>query len=84
LAYVPNYILDLELKLFEKIDIIYELALILDLEDNDDNCLDKHELFFDLLNEQREKFNLSENDVLLMKGCLFCFFKKKMMILIII
>ena len=76
-AYVPNYILDLELKLFEKIDLIYELALILDLEDNDENSLDKHELFFDLLNEQREKFNLSENDVLLMKGCLFCFFKKK-------
>ena len=31
----------------------------------------------DLLNEQREKFNLSENDILLMKGCLFCYFKKK-------
>jgi len=73
-AYLPNYIVDLELKLFEKIDIIYELAQILDLEDN---SLEKHELFFDLLYEQREKYNLSENDVLLMKGCLLCFFNKK-------
>ena len=73
LAYVPNYVLDLDIKLFGKIDIIYELALILDLEDNP---IVKHETFFDLLNCQREKYNLTENDIILMKGCLFCYFNE--------
>ena len=70
-AYLPNYIDDWNYKLFGKIDVIYELVGILDLEDSN---LDKHQLFFDLLYKQREKYNLSENDINLMKGVFFCYF----------
>ena len=73
-AYLPNYIYDLRLELFELIDIIYELALILVLEDE---TFEKHEIFFDLLINEREKYNLTLNDINLMKGCLFCYFRKK-------
>ena len=73
-AYVPNYIIDLRLDIFDKVDIVYEVALVLDSEDCD---FDKYEIFFDLLNNEREKYNLSENDITLMEGCLFCFFRKK-------
>ena len=70
-AYLPNYIIDYDIKLFDIIDVVYELAQILDLEDSN---LEKHKLFFDLLFEQREKYNLSENDTNLMKGIFFCYF----------
>ena len=70
-AYLPNYVFDWDLKLFEKIDIKYELAEILDLEDND---LKKHKLFFELLYNQQEKYNLTENDINLMKGVFLCYF----------
>ena len=33
-AYLPNYIIDWDLKLFEVIDVAFEIAQILDLEDN--------------------------------------------------
>ena len=74
LAYLPNYVYDWRLKLFEKIDILYEIAGCLDLEDN---SLEKHKLFFDLLNYQREQYNLSENDINLMKGVFSCYFYKE-------
>ena len=70
-SYLQNYIYDWNIKLFEKIDVAYEIAQVLDLEDSN---LEKHQIFFDLLYNQREKYNLSENDVNLMKGALFCFF----------
>ena len=72
-AYLPNYIYDWNIKLFETIDVIYELAEVLDLEDSN---LDKHPLFLDILNYQREEYNLTENDILLMKGTFSCFFHK--------
>ena len=72
-AYLPNYFLDWRLKLFEKIDVILEIAEVLDLEDIN---LEKHKLFFDLLYEQREKYKLEENDIKLMKGVFHCFFIK--------
>ena len=72
-AYVPNYVIDWRLKLFEKIDILLEVAKVLDLEDND---LEKHSLFFDLLYSQKEKYNLSQNDISLMKGVFACYFYK--------
>ena len=71
LAYVPNYIYDWDIKLFETIDVVYEMAQILDLEDGN---LTKHQKFFDLLFEQKEKYNLSENAINLMKGVFFCYF----------
>ena len=74
LAYLPNYIYDWNIKLFEKIDVLLEIAQGLDLEDND---LEKHQMFFDLLYNQRENYNLSENEVNLMKGVLFCYFHKE-------
>ena len=71
LAYLQNYIYDWNINLFEKIDVAYEIAQVLDLEDSN---LEKHQKFFDLLYNQREKYNLSENDVNLMRGTLFCYF----------
>ena len=74
LAYLPNYIYDWSIKLFEKIDVVYEVAEILDLEDSN---LEKHQLFFEVLFDSREKFNLTENEVNLMKGVFFCYFHKE-------
>ena len=74
LVYLPNYVYDWNIKLFEKIDVIYEMAEVLDLEDGN---LDKHKLFFDLLYEEREKYNLSENNINLMKCVFFCYFHKE-------
>ena len=70
-AYLPNYIDDWNMKLFETIDVILEIAQQIDLEDGN---LEKHLKFFDLLSEQKEKYNLSENDINLMKGTLICYF----------
>ena len=71
LSYIPNYIIDWREDIFSTIDIPYEIASSLDLEDSN---LKKHQRFFDLLYEQREKYNLSENDVNLMKCVFFCVF----------
>ena len=71
-AYLPNYIDDWDMKLFERIDVVYELAQILDLEDNEN--IEKHRLFLDLLLKENNKFNLSDNDINLMKGVLVCYF----------
>ena len=72
LAYCPNYFFDWDLKLFEKIDVRLEIAKILDEEDED---LEKHIILLDLLNYQKEKYNLTENDIYLMKNVLICCFK---------
>ena len=71
-AYLPTYMDDWDLKLFETIDIKMEIATDLDLEDVK---LEKHQLFFDLLFNERLNFNLSENDCILMKGIFFCYFR---------
>jgi hypothetical protein len=70
-AYLPNYISDFNLKIFDKIDIKSEIKKILILEDDD---LNKHRLFFDLLIKEREKYNLTDNDINLMKGVLFSYY----------
>ncbi len=73
-AYLPNYVFDWYLKLFDTIDVIYELAAVLDIEDG---SLEKHKLFIDLLNNEREKYNLTENDINLMRGVFSCYFYKE-------
>ena len=73
-AYLPNYIINYYLNLFDKINLIFEIAAVLDLEDS---SLEKHEIFFNLLNKEKEKYNLSENDINLRKCVLFCFFNEK-------
>ena len=70
-AYFPNYINDWDIKLFEIIDVSMEIAKILDLEDNK---LEKHQLFFELLDNERDNYNLSENDINLIKGVFFSYF----------
>ena len=72
-AFQPNYFYDWRLKLFDKIDVILEIAKELDLEDEN---LEKHKLFFDLLINYKDNFNLSENDINLMKGTFHCYFDK--------
>ena len=74
LAFFPNYIIDWREKIFETVDVPYEIAVSLDLEDT---YLEKYQLFFDLLFEQREKYNLSENDVNLIKGAFLCCFHRE-------
>ena len=71
-AYLPNYVHDLYLKLFDKIDVILEIAEVLDLEDAN---LEKHTRFFDLLITERKKYNLTENEINLMKGVFFGHFR---------
>ena len=71
LSYLPNYIYDWDIKLFEEIDIPYEIAQVLDLEDPD---LNKHQKFFELLYDKKETYNLTENEINLIKGTLFCYF----------
>ena len=73
-AYLPNYIDDWGLKLFEAIDIKLEIKQMLALEDKK---LENHQLFFELLYNEKEKYNLSENDINLMKGVLFCNFSEE-------
>ena len=73
-AFLPNYIYDWRLKLFEKIDVILEIAKALDLEDMN---FEKHKLFFDLLIHYKDQLNLSENDIDLMKGTFYCYFCKQ-------
>ena len=73
-AYLPNYIDDWNMKLFEAIDVKLEVKQMIDLEDN---TLEKHQLFFDLLYNEKEKFNLSINDINLMKGVLLFNFSEE-------
>ena len=72
-AYLPNYLEDWDMKIFEIIDVKNEIEQMLDLEGNN---LETQELFFDLLYNEKEKYNLSENDINLMKGNLLCYFYK--------
>ena len=73
-AFLPNYMDDWNMKLFEKIDVRLEIAKQLDLEDNN---LENHQIFFDLLYAEKEKYNLSVNDINLMKGVLLCTFMEE-------
>ena len=70
-AYLPNYIMNYEDKLFHKIDVTFECASILDTEDE---TTEKHKQFIDLLDYKREDYNLTENDINLMRGVLTCYF----------
>jgi len=71
IAYAPNYVYDWGLKFFDSIDIKEEMVEILEIEDNN---LQKHPLFLDMVNNQREKYNLTENDIILMKEGFTCLF----------
>ena len=71
LAYLPNCVFISRIKIFNKINVVGEILETLHLEDN---SLNKHILFFDLLNNQRENFNLTENVIKLIKGVFFCCF----------
>ena len=71
-AYLPNYIENWNLNLFEKIDLHNEISEMLALEDE---SFEKHEIFFELLIKERILYNLTENDVYLMKGITLKFFE---------
>ena len=70
-AYLPNYIMNYEDKLFHKIDVTYECASVLDTEDE---TTEKHKNFLDLLYYKRDEYNLTENDIILMRSVLTCYF----------
>jgi hypothetical protein len=64
-AYLQKFIDILDLKLFRKIDVKNEILKMLDLEDKN---FEKHILIFQLLDKEREIYNLTEYDIKLMKA----------------
>ena len=72
-AYLPKHMIDHDLKLFSKIDVKNEISEMLKLEDD---CFEKHKDFFELLDKEREIYNLTENDIKLMKGIILSFFRE--------
>ena len=70
-AYLPKHMIDNDLKLFRIIDVKNEISEMLKLEDE---SFEKHEDFFKLLDKEREIYNLTENDIKLMKGVILSFF----------
>ena len=72
-AYLPKHMIDHDLKLFRKIDVKNEITEMLRLEDD---SFEKHKDFFELLDKEREIYNLTENDIKLMKGIILSFFRE--------
>ena len=70
-AYLPKHMIDNDLKLFRKIDVKHEISEMLKLEDD---SFEKHKEFFELLDKERDIYNLTENDIKLMKGVILSFF----------
>ena len=70
-AYLPKHMIDNDLKLFRKIDVKHEISEMLRLEDD---SFEKHKEFFELLDKERDIYNLTENDIKLMKGVILSFF----------
>ena len=70
-AYLPKHMIDNDLKLFRRIDVKNEISEMLKLEDD---SFEKHKDFFELLDKEREIYNLTENDIKLMKGVILSFF----------
>ena len=75
-AYSPYIILDHIYYILNKIDMPYEIALILDNYDNEElEILDK---FMDFLELNKNKFNITSEDISLMKFVLKGFFKSNL------
>ena len=70
-AYLPNFIFNFEDNLFHKIDVLLELAYVLD---NEDSTASKHKDFMNIIEKERKKFNLTKNDVSLMRFVFSCYF----------
>ena len=60
LAYAPNYLCEFDNKIFNRIDLLDEIIGILNIEDPD--C-EKHIEFLEYLEDNKEIFNLSENEL---------------------
>ena len=73
-AYLPYSIMDGIYYLLNKIDVPYEIALCLDIEDPK---MDKFNKFLDFLEKYKELFHLSLNDILLMNYVFNAFFSKE-------
>ena len=63
-AYLPSFLLDNTYHLLNKINVAYELAILLDKCD-DNNTFEE---FMDFLNNHKKEFNISSNDIKLMKS----------------
>ena len=63
-AYLPSFWLDNTYHLLNKINVAYELAILSDKCD-DNNTFDE---FMDFLNNHKKEFNISSNDIKLMKS----------------
>ena len=70
-AYLPNYIMDWKMNLFETINIVDEIGRVIYLEGGN---LDVYNTYFDILYKQKDKYNISENDINLMKSVLLFYF----------
>ena len=65
-AYLPNYN-----NLFHIIDVLLELAAVLD---NEDSTASKHKEFMNMLEKERKNFNLTYNDISLMRNTFICYY----------
>ena len=70
-AYLPNFIFNFEDNLFHKIDVLLELAYVLD---NEDSTASKHKDFINIIEKEKKKFNLTGNDISLMRFVFSCYF----------
>ena len=65
-AYLPYLIIDRVYYLLNKIDVTYELAIILDKYEN--NKYEIFDKFMDFLEKNKSQFNVTSNDIMLMKS----------------
>ena len=72
-AYLPYLIINNTYNLLNKIDVTYELASELDIYDN--NQLQKFYKFMNFLEKNKNEFNVTENDIRLMKCVLKNYFE---------
>ena len=71
-AYLPSFIEACDLKLFNKIDVKNEILEMIDLEDKN---YEKHKIFFQLLDKEKEIYNLTKNDIKLMNAIVSSLFR---------
>lgn len=74
-AYLPFFIINGYYFLLNKINVTKEIAIILNTIE--DGTFDVFDRFMDFLKNNKREFNLSTNDINLMKNVLKCCFRKK-------
>ena len=74
-AYLPYSIMSYSYSLLNKIEVNHELAIMFDYLDNDKD-FETFKKFLDYLTSNKEKFNVTMNDIKLMKNVILIYFKR--------